>query len=102
LQVENEAEEPLRPASDIEIIDTQEDIFKPVALEDTNPFAYRATDPIPGGEVAPQPDTPGFNTANQGSLLLFKITLDALDNRPLELKMESSTTDQTGIIDLDV
>jgi hypothetical protein len=102
MQVENESEEPLRPASEIEIIDTQEDIFKPVALEDTNPFAYRAADPIPGGEVAPQPDTPGFNTANQGSLLLFKITLDALDNRPLELKMESSTTDQTGIIDLDV
>ncbi len=102
MQIENESEEPLRPASEIEIIDTQEDIFKPVALEDTNPFAYRAADPIPGGEVAPQPDTPGFNTANQGSLLLFKITLDALDNRPLELKMESSTTDQTGIIDLDV
>jgi len=102
VQVENESGEPLRPASDIEIIDTQEDIFKPVELEDANPFAYRATDPIPGGEIAPQPDTPAFNTANQGSLLLFKLTIDALDNRPLELKLESSTTDQTGIIDLDV
>ncbi len=102
MQVENEAEEPLRPASDIEIIDTQEDIFKPIELEASSPFAYRAADPIPGGEIDPVPDTPGFNTANQGSLLLFKLTLDALDNRPLELKMESSTTDQTGIIDLDV
>jgi len=102
LQVENEAADPLNPASEIEIIDTQEDIFKPLGLEDTNPFAYRSTDPIPGGELAPQPDTPGFNTANQGSLLLFKLTLDALDNRPLELKIESSTTEQTGIIDLDV
>ena len=102
LQVENEASHPLNPASEIEIIDTQEDIFKPLGLEETNAFAYRSTDPIPGGELAPQPDTPGFNTANQGSLLLFKLTLDALDNRPLELKIESSTTEQTGIIDLDV
>jgi len=102
MQVENEADDPLTPAEDIEIIDTQEDVFKPLELESTNLFAYRAEDPIPGGELAPMPDTPGFNTANQGSMLLFKLTLDALDNRPLELKIESSTTDQTGIIDLDV
>ncbi len=102
MQVENESEEPLRPASDIEIIDTQEDVFKPVELEQSNPFAYRPEDPIEGGHIAPIPDTPAFNTANQGSLMLFKLTLDAIDNRPLELKMESSTTDQTGIIDLDV
>ena len=102
MQVENESEEPLRPASDIEIVDTQEDIFKPLELDQSNPFAYRPEDPIEGGDIAPIADTPAFNTANQGSLLLFKLTLDAIDNRPLELKMESSTTDQTGIIDLDV
>ena len=102
MQVENESDEPLRPASDIEIVDTQEDVYKPVKLDQSNPFAYRPEDPIEGGEIAPVPDTPAFNTANQGSLMLFKITLDAIDNRPLELKMQSSTTDQTGIIDLDV
>ena len=102
LQVENEASHPLNPSGEIEIIDTQEDIFKPLGLEDTNPVAYRSTDPIPAGELVPLPDTTAFNTANQGSLLLFKLTLDALDNRPLELKIESSTSEQTGIIDLDV
>ena len=102
MQVENESDEPLRPASDIEIVDTQEDVYKPVELDQSNPFAYRAEDPIEGGDIAPIADTPAFNTANQGSLLLFKLTLDAIDNRPLELKMESSTTEQTGIIDLDV
>jgi len=102
LQVENEASHPLNPSGEIEIIDTQEDIFKPLGLEDTNPVAYRSTDPIPAGELAPLPDTTAFNTANQGSLLLFKLTLDALDNRPLELKIESSTSEQTGIIDLDI
>jgi hypothetical protein len=102
MQVENEDEKPRRPAGDIEIIDTQEDVFKPIGLEPANQFAYRSTNPIPPGEIAPLPDTPAFNTANQGSLLLFKLTLDALDNRPLELKLESSTNDQTGIIDLDI
>lgn len=102
MQVENESDEPLEPASEIEIIDTQEDVFEPLDLQDSNQFAYRSTEAIPGGEIFPAPDTPGFNTANQGSLLLFKLTLDALDNRPLELKLESSTNSQTGIIDLDV
>ena len=102
VQIENEDTKPLNPSGEIEIIDTQEDVFKPLELESTNLFAYRAEDPIPGGELAPMPDTPGFNTANQGSMLLFKLTLDALDNRPLELKIKSSTTPQTGIIDLDI
>ena len=100
MQVENESDEPLSPSGEVEIVDTQEDVFKPLFLEETNRFAYRSTEPIPAGELAPLPDTPGFNTANQGSMLLFKLTLDALDNRPLELKIESSTTEQTGIIEI--
>jgi hypothetical protein len=102
LQVENQSDEPLRPAGDIEIVDTQEEVFKPLELQQSNQIAYRPEDPIPGGELSPLQDTPAFQTANQGSMLLFKLTIDALDNRPLELKIESSTTDQTGIIDLDV
>ena len=102
MQVENEASRPLTPSGDIEIIDTQEDVFKPIDLREFNPFAYEPSEPIPPGEVAPLPDTPAFDTASQGSLLLFKLTLDALDNRPLELKIESPRTDQTGIINLDI
>ena len=102
MQVENESDEPLRPSGDIEVIDTQEEVFKPLGLEDTNQFAYRSTEAIPAGERVPLPDTPASDTAIQGSMLLFKLKRTALDNRPLELKLESSTNDQTGIIDLDV
>ena len=102
MQVENQSDEPLNPSGEIEIVDTQEDVFEPLDLAASNPFAYRSTESIAGGELSPQQDTPGFNTANQGSMLLFKLTLEALDNRPLELKIESTDPLQTGIIDLDV
>ena len=103
LQVENEASQPLQPSGDIEIIDTQEQVYKPLALEETNVFAYRSREPIPPGEVLPVKDSPGFDTPLQGALLLFKLKLAALDNRPLELKIEGNhQPPQTGIIDLDV
>ncbi len=102
MQVENESGEPLQPSGEIEIVDTQERKFEPLELEDENLFAYRAEDPIPPGEILPVRDTPGFDTPNQGALVLFKLPSTALDNRPLELEIESNTTEQTGIIDLDV
>jgi hypothetical protein len=101
MQVENEAKEPKAPSADIEVIDTQEDVYEPLELLDTNPFAYR-TDPIPAGERVPLADTPAFDTPIQGAMLLFKLDLKALDNRPLELKIEAASPRQTGIIDLDV
>ena len=103
LQVENESDEPLEPSDDIEIIDTQERVFEPLELEESNVFAYRPEDPIPPGETLPLADTPAYDSPIRGSLLLFKLPGTALDNRPLELKIESTTSpQQTGIIDLDV
>lgn len=103
LQVENESDEPLMPSGDIEIVDTQEDVFEPITLEDSNVFAYRPGASIPAGQILPIKDTPAFDTAIQGAMLLFKLDLDALDNRPLELKIEGNhAPKQTGIIDLDV
>ena len=103
IQVENEAAEPQRPSGEIEVIDTQEEVFKPVALADTNPFAYRPVEPIPAGRILPLADTPAFDTPIQGAMLLFKLKRTALDNRPLELKIEGRKfPKQTGIVDLDV
>lgn len=103
MQVENEADEPLMPSGEIEIHDTQDEVFKPVPVADANQFIYRSSEPIPPGEVMPLPDTPAFDTPVRGSLLLFKLKLTALDNRPLELIIEGTQTPkQTGIIDLDV
>jgi hypothetical protein len=102
MQVENEGSTPLPPSGAIEIVDTQEEVFTPLALDDTNLFAYRSTEPIPPGEILPLKDTPAYDTPIRGAMLLFKLKSTALDNRPLELKIEGTTTPQTGIIDLDV
>jgi len=102
LQVENEASTPQQPSGDLEIRDTQDEVFKPLALDDTNLFAYRSAEPIPPGEILPLKDTPGYDTPIRGAMLLFKLKSTALDNRPLELEIAGTTTPQTGIIDLDV
>lgn len=100
VQVQNEADEPRRPSDDITVLDTQETVFRPVPLHESNPFAYRADEPIPPGKVIPLSDTPAYDSPIRGRLLLFKLPLSALDNRPLEFVIEGRT--QTGIIDLDV
>lgn len=103
MRVQNVTDEDLLPASDITITDTQEQEFEPLELEQTNTFAYRANETIPAGEVVPVIDSPGYDSPSRGALLLFKLTLTALNNRPLELKIEGrKAPQQTGIVDLDV
>lgn len=102
LQVENEASEPLRPSGHIAVHDTQDEVYVPVPLGEANLFAYRPTRPIPPGEVIPLRGTAAYDTPIRGSLLLFKLTRQSLDNRPLELEIKGNHTAQTGVIDLDV
>ncbi len=103
MRVQNETGASRLPSNDIQIADTQEDIFRPVPLDPTNPFAYRSDDAVPANDTVPLRDTPAFDTPIRGSLILFKLTLTSLGNRPLELKLQSRTgRQQTGIIDLDV
>jgi hypothetical protein len=103
LRVQNETGRALLPSDDIKIVDTQEKQFRPLVLDDTNLFAYRSAEAVPADDVVPVSDTPAYDSPVRGSLLLFKLTLTSLGNRPLELEIEGSQAPpQTGIIDLDV
>ncbi len=86
LQVYNHTTAPLPAAASITISDTQENIYSPVIPGETNPFAYRGGD-VPGDGQIPAPGTTAFCGPTQGALLLFKIQVVSLDNRPLELKI---------------
>ena len=58
----------------------------PIVLEQSNPYAYRGG-AVPPKNQLPLPGTLADDAAPQGALLLFKIELASLENRPLELKI---------------
>ncbi len=102
LRVENETEEPHRSADQFEIVDTTEQTYRPVVLdEDENVFVYRPGTVAPGA-VVPGEDTPSFNGPIQGDLILFKLKVATLYNRPLEFRISNTGGEDTGIIDIDV
>jgi len=100
MRVKNYTDETLTPATSFTIVDTDENAFRPVPLADTNVFAYR---PVPLGpdEVKPKPDTAAASGPIQGSLLLYRLPTESLQNRPLRLEIEQGGS-ETAEIDLDL
>ncbi|MHB8532210.1 MAG: hypothetical protein ACYDC2_05775 [Solirubrobacteraceae bacterium] len=102
LQVYNHEQVAHPAATDISIYDTQGNTYTPVIPEVANEYAYRGG-PIQPKQQIPAANTPAAFAASQGSLLLFKIKISSLDNRPLELKIVSpESTVQTAQAELDV
>ena len=98
IRVSNSTDEEIVPANDFEILDTQENTFRPVPLD--NEFAYKP-EPIPPKGLIPQPDSVAATSTTQGALLLFRVKTSSLQNRPLELRFRRGSG-VTGIVDLDV
>jgi hypothetical protein len=103
VRVENTSEDETRPAaSRWEIHDTQENIYRPIPVDaDVNPFVYQAVD-VPPKTVLPLATSAAGQGPVQGSLLLFKLKVDSLQNRPLELKFSNGGSGDEGTYDLDV
>ena len=104
LRVQNTTSEQTLPAAeDFMIVDTQENEFEPVEIDPAeNVFAYAPVELGPN-TILPDPQSPAGEGVIQGSLLLFKLTNEALQNRPLEFKIQSpENLDEVGIVDLDV
>jgi hypothetical protein len=86
IQVYNHTDTAHPGATNITISDTQNNVYAPIVPSFINEFAYR------GGLVAansqiPQPGTIVADAPTQGALLLYKIGVVSLDNRPLQLKI---------------
>jgi hypothetical protein len=103
VRVENTSEDETLPAATIwEIHDTQENVYRPIPLDtDINPFAFEAVD-VPPKTVIPLLDEAAHQGPIQGLLLLFKITNESFQNRPLELRFRNGGTGQEGTYALDV
>ena len=100
--VENKTGKPQQAASDYYITDTEDDVYRPVPIAATNPFAYT---PILIGAHAnlPLPGSVAYDGPTGGEVLLFKIPYATDDNRPWDLHIVNPTdpTDR-AIIELDV
>jgi hypothetical protein len=103
VRVQNESDKPLPSANTWEIRDTQENIFRPIPVDtNINPFVFKPGIEVPAQTVLPLPSSAAGQGPIQGSLLLFKIKTDSLQNRPLELRFSNGQQGQTGTYDLDV
>jgi hypothetical protein len=100
MRVENPTDKPLPIATQYEIHDTQGAVYRPVPLDaKANPFSYQPGNVQPG-DVFPLPDSAAGNGPIQGSLLLFRIKADSLQNRPLELRITQGGKTDTADIDV--
>jgi hypothetical protein len=102
VQVYNNTSQALPAATSMTITDTQENTYTPIAVAQTNQFAYRGG-MVPAKGRLPVPDSIAADGTTQGALLLYKIQIVSLDNRPLELKIVDPTdASQTASAELDV
>jgi hypothetical protein len=102
LQVYNHTGQGLPAATAITVSDTQANTYVPVVPDQTNEYAFR------GGLVPAKGQLPALDTTpalgpSQGSMLLYKIRVVSLDNRPLELKITNPTDlAESALAELDV
>ena len=103
VRVQNEGDKTLPSADTWEIHDTQGNVFRPIPIDtDINPFAFQKGIDVPPATVLPLSSSAAGQGPIQGSLLLFKLKTESLQNRPLELHFSNGAQGQTGIYDIDV
>ena len=104
---EEEADTPNVPsASDFTVVDTQGNRFKPLSLPEDNVFAYHPAS-LKHKACVPKDGSLAGSAPTSGSLLVFRLPLDTLENRPLDLEIVAppdphSGKSETGRIELDL
>jgi hypothetical protein len=102
IQVYNHTSTPHQVATGMTISDTQENVYTPISLPETNEFAYHGG-LIPAKSRIPAYGTVAANGGTQGAMLLYKIQVVSLDNRPLKIHFVDPTdATQTASAVLDV
>ncbi len=102
IQVYNNNSQALSVATNLTITDTQANTYTPIAPAQTNQFAYRGG-LVPAKGQLPAPGSIAASDAVQGVLLLYKIKIVSLDNRPLEIRIANPENPrETASAELDV
>ncbi len=102
LQVYNHNSTAHPGATDVRISDTQSNVYTPIVPDQSNLFAYRGG-LVPANGQIPVPGTVASSQGTQGALLLYKINIVSLDNRPLTVHIVDPTNRaETASAELDV
>jgi hypothetical protein len=102
LQVYNRTSTAAPAATAVTIRDTQGNVYSPVVPGAINEFTYRAGT-VAGKSTLPTPDSIAAAGPTQGALLLYKIRIVSLNNRPLKITIVDPTNpSQSATATLDV
>jgi hypothetical protein len=96
----DEGGEEIMTAGTFEIEDTQGNKFEPIELAEDNIFAYKP-EALGGQDCIPEEGTLARSSPTNGSLLIFELPLQALENRPLQLIITAPDRDE-GRVELDI
>lgn len=99
VEIENEGDSAVRPPAGMEVLDTQDNVYRP--LPNRSLYGLNLTAPIPPGGEVPAPDTTAASGPIQGSMILFLVSEDVTENRPLELEIPNPGG-ETARIELDI
>ena len=100
MRVQNYTDQTHMTASDFTISDTQHNVYRPVSIDTAqNGFAYKPQ-PLGASAILPNPESLDAQGPIGGALLLYKLNVDSIQNRPLEMAIEQAG--KKAIIDLDV
>ena len=101
VRVKNDGDVPAQSTADFVIHDTEGNEYEPIPLDDSNVFRYEPTELQPDA-MLPEPGSVAYNTPIRGSLLLFRVRIESLENRPLELVISQPGIDEHATVALDV
>ena len=101
MRVKNYSDETLTPTTNFTIWTPRRTSTARCRWTDSNPFKY-----VPIGlrhaELIPVPNSANQSGPIQGSLILFRLKTDSLQNRPLKLIIEAGGDEEPRIVDLDL
>jgi hypothetical protein len=99
MRVENEGDASAQVPTDLTIVDTVGDTFKP--LPSNSLFALKLGGTLHAGDQLPDGESVAANGPIQGSMVLFRIDSSAIQDRPLTLHITTSTG-SAGEVELDI
>jgi hypothetical protein len=101
MQIKNEDEDASAPLpSSFKVVDTQDREYRPI--ESNSPYALPLGGTVPPDGEYPIPDSTADVGPIEGSLVLFKISTESTEDRPLQLEIPGTTSGESGTVELDI